>query len=168
MARMIVAMMGVSGSGKTTIARAVAARLGWAFQEGDELHPPANVAKMAAGIPLDDADRLPWLRKVAAWVEARRAAGEPGVVTCSLLKRSYRELVIDGREGVRLMYLRGAREVIGERMAHRSGHFMPAGLLDSQFATLEPPLAEERPLVVDVDGPAEAIIAEALRQIDLA
>ena len=101
--------MGVSGSGKTTIAEELAARLGWPFEEGDALHPEANVAKMHAGIPLTDADRLPWLERVAAWIDAQRAKKQPGIITCSALKRSYRKIVIGDRPEVRLVYLRGGR-----------------------------------------------------------
>ena len=161
----VVAIMGVSGSGKTTIGRALAERLGWAYQEGDELHPPANVEKMSKGIPLTDEDRWPWLRKVAAWIDGQLAKGQSGIVTCSLLKRSYRQLVIGERPHVRLLYLRGALPVIAQRMAARKGHFMPASLLQSQFDTLEEPDASEHALVVDVHGAVADTVADAMRAL---
>lgn len=165
---MIMLLMGVSGCGKTTVGEQLAERLGWPYQEGDALHPPANVAKMAGGMPLTDADRLPWLAAVAAWIDARRAAGECGVVSCSALKRAYRQLLIGDRPDVRLVYLQGTRDQLAERLAARTGHFMPAGLLDSQLATLEEPTAAEQPLVVTIDQPVEAIvtaIAGAIRPL---
>jgi len=155
---MIMLLMGVSGCGKTTVGDQLAERLGWPYQEGDALHPPANVAKMAGGMPLTDADRLPWLAAVAAWIDARRAAGECGVVSCSALKRAYRQLLIGDRPDVRLVYLQGSRDQLAERLAARTGHYMPAGLLDSQLATLEEPTAAEQPLVVTIDQPVEAIV----------
>jgi gluconokinase len=155
---MIMLLMGVSGCGKTTVGQQLAERLGWSYQEGDALHPPANVAKMAGGTPLTDADRLPWLAAVAAWIDARRAAGECGVVSCSALKRAYRQLLIGDRPDVRLVYLQGTRDQLAERLAARTGHYMPAGLLDSQLATLEEPTAAEQPLVVTIDQPVEAIV----------
>ena len=155
---MIMLLMGVSGCGKTTVGEQLAERLGWPYQEGDALHPPANVAKMAGGTPLTDADRLPWLAAVAAWIDARRAAGECGVVSCSALKRAYRQLLIGDRPDVRLVYLQGSRDQLAERLAARTGHYMPAGLLDSQLATLEEPTAAEQPLVVTIDQPVEAIV----------
>ena len=155
---MIMLLMGVSGCGKTTVGEQLAERLGWSYQEGDALHPPANVAKMAGGTPLTDADRLPWLAAVAAWIDARRAAGECGVVSCSALKRAYRQLLIGDRPDVRLVYLQGSRDQLAERLAARTGHYMPAGLLDSQLATLEEPTAAEQPLVVTIDQPVEAIV----------
>src|SRR5262245_8503336 len=130
----IAVMMGVSGSGKTTIARSVAQRLGWRLVEGDDFHPPANVAKMRAGTPLTDEDRWPWLRAIAAEIDAVRARGEPAVVACSALKRAYRDILIGARPDVVLVYLQGSKPLIAERLAARKGHFMPATLLDSQFA----------------------------------
>jgi len=154
----IAVIMGVSGSGKTTIGRALARRLGWLFQEGDALHPPENVAKMKAGHPLDDEDRAPWLAAIAARIDEWRARGDAGVITCSALKRRYREIVIGDRHDVRLVYLEGSRELIGESVATRQGHFMPAGLLDSQFAALEPPGPEEHAITVPVDAPIDSIV----------
>ncbi len=154
--------MGVSGSGKSTIALALNERLHWPFQEGDELHPPSNVQKMHAGIPLDDVDREPWLRVIAAWIRARRTAGQPGIVTCSALKRSYREMLVTGDGGVRLLYLKASRAVLEARVHERTGHFMPPDLLDSQLATLEEPGPEERPYTVVVHGTIEETVRAAL------
>jgi gluconokinase len=155
---MILVVMGVAGSGKTTIARTLAERLGWRFQEGDALHPPANVAKMSAGTPLTDDDRWPWLHAIAAVIDTWRAEGASGIVTCSALKRAYRDILIGPRADVRLVHLAGEKAVIAARMAARKGHFMPTALLDSQFATLEPPGADENPIVVDIGAEPEAII----------
>jgi carbohydrate kinase (thermoresistant glucokinase family) len=175
---MIVVVMGVSGCGKSTIARAIAEHFGWPFQEGDDLHPPANIAKMHAGQPLTDADRAPWLRAVAGWIDARLADrpegdgaggdGAGGVITCSLLKRAYRDQVIGGKAGVRLLYPYGSQALIAGRMQARHGHFMPASLLDSQFATLEPPSEEERPLRLDISGSKAATLAEAIALVEAA
>ena len=157
---MILVVMGVAGSGKTTVARTLAERLGWRFQEGDALHPPANVAKMSAGTPLTDEDRWPWLHAIAAVIDTWRAEGASGIVTCSALKRAYRDILIGPREDVRLVHLAGEKAVIAARMAARKGHFMPTALLDSQFATLEPPGTDENPILVDIGPEAEAIILE--------
>lgn len=154
---MIVVVMGVSGCGKTTVARILAERMGWRMQEGDALHPPANVAKMSAGTPLADADRWPWLHAIAAVIDQWRAEGTSGVVTCSALKRAYRDILVGARPDVRLAYLRGDKALIAARLAARKGHFMPPALLDSQFAALEPPGADERPIVLDVAETPEAL-----------
>jgi carbohydrate kinase (thermoresistant glucokinase family) len=152
----IVVLMGVSGSGKTTVAALLAAALGCQFQEGDDLHPRENVEKMRSGTPLTDADRMPWLRKIAEEIDGWRARGECGVLTCSALKRSYRDLIIGDRHDVVLVYLKGSRDLIHRRMMARHEHFMPVALLDSQFATLEEPMPDEHPIIVDVGGkPAE-------------
>ncbi|MGE7415737.1 gluconokinase [Methylobacterium tarhaniae] len=156
----VVVVMGVSGSGKTTVASLLAGRLGWEFEDGDDFHPPANVEKMQAGSPLTDEDRWPWLAAIAAWIDTLRAEGRHGVVTCSALKRAYREILVGARPDVRLVYLKGDRELIGRRMAARHGHFMPTSLLDSQFRTLEEPAPEENPLVVSVGATPQAIVAE--------
>lgn len=157
--------MGVSGSGKTTIARGVAERLGWELLEGDSFHPPANVEKMSRGIPLTDDDRWPWLRAIAAEVDRLRAEGRSVAVACSALKRAYRDLLLAGhRDGI-LVYLQGTAELIEQRMQARKGHFMPPKLLESQFATLEPPNPDEDPVVVSVAPPPEVIIAEAVRRL---
>jgi carbohydrate kinase (thermoresistant glucokinase family) len=161
----VLVVMGVSGSGKTTIARGLAQREGWTLLEGDAFHPPANVAKMAAGTPLDDADRWPWLRAIAAEIDATIARGESAVVACSALKRAYRDILIGNRNGVVLVYLQGSRALIGERMAARKGHFMPPALLDSQFATLEEPAPEEHAIVTDIGPAPEVIVADIERQL---
>jgi gluconokinase len=151
-------VMGVSGSGKTTIGEALAERLGWQFVDGDALHPPANVAKMSAGLPLDDNDRWPWLEAIAAQIDAWIDQKMTGVITCSALKRRYRDRIAGGRAGVRLIYLDGSRELIADRLTTRRGHFMPASLLDSQLAALEPPGPDENPIAVRIDRPIAAII----------
>ncbi|MBV8459218.1 MAG: gluconokinase [Acetobacteraceae bacterium] len=149
--------MGVSGSGKTTVAQGLAARLGWPVLEGDEFHPPANVAKMHAGMPLDDADRWPWLEAIAAAIDRTLAQNHSAIVTCSALKRAYRKVLIGNRTNVVLVYLRGTHDLIHGRMTRRTGHFMPSSLLPSQLATLEEPGPDEHPIVMDVDPPAEVI-----------
>jgi len=162
----VVVMMGVSGSGKSTVAALLAAALGCQFQEGDDQHPPANVEKMRSGTPLTDADRMPWLRKIAEEIDGWRARGECGVVTCSALKRSYRDIIIGNRHDVALVYMKGSRELIHERMVARHEHFMPVALLDSQFATLEEPTPDEHPIIVDIgDKPAD-IAHEIVRQLE--
>ena len=162
----IVVVMGVSGSGKTTVAALLAAALGARFQEGDDLHPPKNVEKMHSGIPLTDADRIPWLQKIAEVIDGWRARGEAGVLTCSALKRSYRDIIIGDRPGVTLVYMKGSQSLIRARMAARHEHFMPLALLDSQFRTLEEPTADEHPVIVNVgDSPTE-IVAEIVRQLE--
>jgi ribose 5-phosphate isomerase A len=159
----ILVIMGVSGSGKSTIAEELAARLGWPFEEGDTLHPESNVAKMHAGIPLTDADRLPWLERVADWIDGQRAKKQPGIVTCSALKRAYRQIIIGDRPEVRLVYLRGGWDLIAEHLEGRHGHFMPAALLQSQIDTLEEPDPSEDPLTVDVGAPVAQVADEIIR-----
>jgi len=159
----ILVIMGVSGVGKSTIAQELAGRLGWAFEEGDTLHPEANVAKMHAGLPLTDADRQPWLERVAAWIDGRRAKKQAGIITCSALKRSYRRIIVGDRPEVRLVYLRGGRDLIARRLAGRTGHFMPVGLLQSQIDTLEEPLPEEDALVIDVGTSAADVAQKIIR-----
>jgi ribose 5-phosphate isomerase A len=159
----VLVVMGVSGAGKTTVAQDLAARLGWAFEEGDSLHPEANIAKMHAGIPLTDADRLPWLDRVAAWIDGQRAKKQPGIITCSALKRSYRQIIIGDRPEVRLIYLRGGHDLMARHLAGRDGHFMPASLLQSQIDTLEEPDPSEDPLTVDVGRPSDQIAEEIIR-----
>lgn len=161
----IVVVMGVSGSGKTTVASLLAERLGCAFQDGDDLHPRANVEKMRGGIPLTDADRLPWLHAIASQVDAWRKRDEAGVVTCSSLKRAYRDIIVGGRGDVALVYLKGTRELIHGRLTVRTSHFMPVGLLDSQFAALEEPAAEERPIVVNIEAGPSQIVEEIVRRL---
>jgi gluconokinase len=161
----IAVVMGVSGSGKTTVSALLAAALGCQFQEGDDLHPAENVEKMQSGTPLTDADRLPWLRKIAEEIDAWRARHESGVLTCSALKRSYRDIIIDGRSDVTLVYLKGSYDGIHRRMATRHGHFMPVALLDSQFAALQEPALDEHPIIVDVGSRPAEIAAEIVHQL---
>ena len=163
---MSVVVMGVSGSGKTTVGKLLAERLGWHYQEGDALHPPENVAKMKGGTSLTDDDRWPWLRRIAARIDEWRAAGQGGVVTCSALKRAYRDVILGGRPDTRLIYLKGSRALIKARMAARKGHFMPIELLDNQFTVLEEPAADERPIVIDVSATPEAIVAEIVAKLE--
>ncbi len=160
----ILVVMGVSGSGKSTLAGVLAGRLGWALQEGDDLHPAANVAKMEAGIPLTDADRFPWLELIRDWIDAQQGAGKPGVVTCSALRRSYREII--ARPGVEFVHLDGTRHDFEERLGRRLGHFMPASLLDSQLETLEPLGADEHGFVVDAALPVQDAVAQVIAWLD--
>lgn len=161
----ILVIMGVSGSGKSTVAEALSTELGWDFAEGDAMHPQSNVDKMAAGIPLDDDDRWPWLDKVAAWIRGHTEHGRPGIVTCSALKRAYRD-VLRGPEVV-FVHLRGEAELIGERISHRTGHFMPSTLLASQLATLEPLGDDERHIIVDAGREPAVEVADIIRKLSL-
>jgi gluconokinase len=150
---MILVVGGVSGSGKTTVGALVAGRLGWRFADADDFHPDANVAKMRVGIPLTDADRLPWLRAIAAWMDNRIADGESAVVACSALKRSYRDLLLDGRrDSALVVFLDVPREELERRLTSRHGHFFPERLLASQLSTLERPVPDEGVLIVPVTG----------------
>jgi gluconokinase len=158
--RPLVLVMGVSGSGKSTVGALLAVALGVPFADGDAFHPAGNIAKMAAGTPLTDADRWPWLAAIGAWLDAQ--VGPGGVATCSALKRAYRERLLTGRPGVRLLHLAGAPELIGARQAARAGHFMPPSLMASQFATLEPPEPGEGCITLSVAATPEAIVAAAL------
>jgi len=162
----IAIVMGVSGSGKTTVSALLAAALGCQFQEGDDLHPAENVEKMQGGTPLTDADRLPWLRKIAEEIDSWRARGDSGVLTCSALERSYRDIVIGNRPGVTLVYLKGSYDLIRRRMAARHEHFMPVALLDSQFATLQEPTPNEHPITMDVGVRPTEIAAEIVHQLE--
>jgi gluconokinase len=148
-------VMGVSGSGKSTIAAALAERLQWTFEDGDRFHPKSNVAKMSAGHPLTDEDRLPWLQAIADEIDRVCTAGGHVVMACSALKRTYRDILVHGRNDIR----------IADRLAKRKNHFMPSGLLDSQFRTLEPPRAEERPFTVSIDAPVEVIVDNIAAQV---
>jgi gluconokinase len=152
----IIVVMGVSGSGKSTTGRALATALGWSFTDADELHPPANLAKMSAGTPLTDEDRAPWLDAVRARITAALATDAPSVVACSALRQAYRDHLFVNRQRMRLVYLRGTRELFASRLAARSSHFMPAALLDSQLATLEEPADA---LVADPTSPPEALVS---------
>lgn len=151
----VLVVMGVSGCGKSTVAAMLADRLGVAFIEGDALHPQANVDKMHRGIPLDDADRWPWLDAIAHAMDGWHKDGEGGVVTCSALRRAYRDRLASGRPELRFVYLKGSKALIARRLAERKGHFMPPDLLDSQFATLEEPGADEPVIEVPIDRSPE-------------
>lgn len=158
-----VVLMGVSGCGKSTVGEGLAQRLGWRFVEGDGLHPPENVAKMAAGQALDDADRAGWLATLADLLAQAQAAGQGLVISCSALKRSYRERLRSGDPQVLFVHLSGSRELIAQRIAARTHRYMPASLLESQFATLQPPTPDEPALSLDVRLPPSALI-EAVAQ----
>jgi gluconokinase len=164
---LVLVFMGVSGCGKSTVAALLAGRLGWPFEEGDALHPQANIDKMRAGEPLTDADRLPWLERVADWIDARLDAGEDGIITCSALKRSYRGLLDRRRRGVVFVYLAGDRDTILERITTRGGHFMPPSLLDSQFAALEEPGPDESAIRVDVGPPPQEVARTVAAELGL-
>lgn len=154
--------MGVSGSGKSTVGRQVADALGWEFRDGDDFHPPENVAKMRAGTPLNDDDRRPWLLAIQRWMRATQAAGGSGVIACSALKEAYRDLLLREEPWVRFVHLAGPKEVIAERMKARSGHFMPSSLLDSQFAALEAPADA---WVEDIRNRPDEIVARILQRV---
>lgn len=160
-----VVVMGVSGSGKSTIGAALARRLGWRFEDGDAFHPPANVAKMKAGHPLDDNDRRPWLEAIAAEIARVAAARGHVVIACSALKRAYRDILIGGRSDARIVFLDGDQALIADRLAKRKGHFMPPDLLASQFATLEPPAADEHVTTVPIDADVESIVGDIVRKL---
>ena len=156
----VVVVMGVAGTGKTTIGPLLADELGVPYAEGDDFHPPENIAKMSAGTPLDDSDRLPWLDTIGAW--ARGRAGLGGVVAGSALKRAYRDRLRAAAPGIVFLHLTGDRELIGRRMAERTDHFMPPALLDSQFAALEPLQEDEPGVAVEVSGTPEEITEQAV------
>lgn len=163
----VLLVMGVSGSGKTTIAAMLAARLHWQFEEGDALHPRANIEKMRHGVALDDDDRRPWLQAVGRVIDGWLEAREFGVMACSALKHAYRQLILSNRSGVQLVYLKGARELILQRMAARHGHFMPVNLLDSQLQTLEEPRPEEHALVLSIEHTPGQIVRAIETQLQL-
>jgi gluconokinase len=158
----ILIVAGVAGSGKTTVGTLLASQLHWRFADADTFHPDANVAKMRAGIPLTDADRQPWLDAVAAWLDARIAAGESGVVTCSALKRAYRDVLLAGRPDATMVFLEVGRDELDRRLMARRGHFFPEKLLDSQLAALEPPTPDERVRTVLEDGDSAQTAAEII------
>jgi gluconokinase len=167
MTAIVIVVMGVAGAGKSTVARGLADALGWDFAEGDYLHSAESVAKMAAGTPLTDADRWPWLEQVARWIDAEIDAGRNGVITCSALKRSYRDIL--RRPQVRFVYVSVPRAELERRVARRPEHYMPASLLDSQLAALEPPAEDEGAIVIETAGdPARAVelIRERLSEDD--
>ena len=158
-------VMGVSSSGKSSIGKALADRLGWRFADGDDFHPKANVEKQRAGQPLTDEDRWPWLQSIADEIDRVTAEGGRLVVACSALKRVYRDLLVHGRHDIRIIYLDGSRELIAERMAARKNHFMPPSLLDSQFKTLEVPGSDERPIAVSIDDDMDGIVDAIVKQL---
>ncbi len=162
-----VVLMGVSGSGKSTIAEALAGRIGWRGEDGDKFHPASNVAKMSAGQPLTDEDRWPWLKAIADEIDRLCGKKQNTVFACSALKRAYREVLVHGRSDVSIVFLDGTKALIAGRLASRKGHFMPADLLDSQFTTLEPPKPDERAITVSIDGSVDAIVDDILGKLKL-
>jgi gluconokinase len=160
-------VMGVSGSGKSTIADQLAQRIGWTYEDGDRFHPASNVAKMHAGHPLTDEDRWPWLRAIAAEIDRVCRDGEHAVIACSALKRAYRDILVHSRNDVRIVYLDGTQQLIADRLAQRKGHFMPPDLLPSQFRTLEPPGSDEDPVTVSIDASVEAIVDDIVHQLGM-
>ena len=160
-------VMGVSGSGKTTLAEGIADAMGWLYAEGDDFHSQANVSKMAAGHPLTDEDRWPWLRAIGTWIDEHERDGRSAVVTCSALKRTYRDLLREGRDHVRFVYLDVPQQVLEERLANRTGHYMPPSLLPSQLETLEPLQPDESGVVVHAHQSPDASLAEALELLGL-
>jgi gluconokinase len=163
----VMVVMGVSGSGKSTIGALLARRLHWEFEDADWLHPASNVDKMHSGIPLTDADRLPWLDAVAAWIDGTRRSGGHAVVACSALKRRYRDILIGERTDVRLVYLKGEETLIARRIATRHEHFMSQGLLRSQFEALEEPDPDEAPIIVPIEPRPGEIVARILSALPL-
>ena len=161
---MVVIVMGVSGSGKSTVGELLARQLGWEFRDGDGFHPPANVAKMRAGQPLNDEDRRPWLGAVAAYMRATQSAGSHAVIACSALKELHRSWLLKGEPWVRFFHLHGPKELIAERMKNRAGHFMPVTLLESQFATLEPPADVTR---LDIAKTPVELVDEMVRTLKM-
>jgi gluconokinase len=160
-------VMGVSGSGKSTIGEQLAQRLAFSYEDGDKFHPPGNVAKMSAGHPLTDDDRWPWLQAIADEIDRICLAREHAVIACSALKRAYRDVLVHGRNDVRIVYLQGSQQLIADRLAQRKGHFMPPGLLDSQFKTLESPDASEHAVTASIDGSVDDIVDDIVHQLDL-
>jgi carbohydrate kinase (thermoresistant glucokinase family) len=161
----VVVVMGVSGSGKSTIAAMLAHRLHWIYEDGDWFHPRSNIEKMHAGEPLTHEDRWPWLHGIAAWIDATRRAGNHGVVACSALKRAYRDILIGDRHDVRLVYLKGERDLIARRLSARDAHFMPPSLLDSQSAALEEPQADEQPIVLSIRPHPRDMVEEIVMKL---
>ena len=160
-------VMGVSGSGKSTIGEKLAARLSFGYEDGDRFHPASNVAKMHAGQPLTDEDRWPWLRAIAAEIDRACGAGGHVVIACSALKRAYRDILVHGRKDVRIVFLDGSQHLIASRLAKRTGHFMPPDLLPSQFKTLERPTPDENPVTVSIDAPVEKIVDDIVARLAL-
>ncbi|GAA2111113.1 gluconokinase [Actinomadura alba] len=161
----VILVTGVSGSGKTTVGRALAERLGWDYAEADDFHPEANIEKMRAGVPLTDDDRMPWLRAIARWIDERLARGEPAVVSTSALKRRYRDIL--RRPGVRSVFLTGDRELIKQRITARKGHFFPAELLETQFRELEPPEPDENAVEVSVNDTPDKAVRQIVEELNV-
>jgi gluconokinase len=159
--------MGVSGSGKSTIAEALANHIGWRCEDGDRFHPASNVAKMSAGQPLTDEDRWPWLKAIADEIDRLCGKEQRAVFACSALKRAYREVLVHGRDDVRIVFLDGSQALIAARLAVRKGHFMPPGLLDSQFRTLERPAPDEGAIAVSIDGDVDNIVNDIIAKLKL-
>jgi gluconokinase len=160
-------VMGVSGSGKTTIASRLAERLHWTFEDGDRFHPKSNVEKMSAGHPLTDEDRWPWLNAIGDEIKRVCKTRDHAVIACSALKRAYRDVLVRGRNDVRMVYLNGTQDLIARRLALRKHHFMPPGLLESQFKTLEAPAADENPVTVSIDASVDAIVDNIVLKLGL-
>lgn len=158
---------GVSGSGKTTTGRLLADRLKWTFADADDFHPAGNVAKLAHGRPLDDADRAPWLAALGDWLDEQHRAGHSIVLACSALKRRYRDRLRHGRPQVRIVHLHGPDALIAQRLAHRTGHFMKAHMLEGQLSDLEAPAPDENVLTVDVDAPPDEIVSDIMSRLSL-
>lgn len=158
--------MGVSGSGKSTVGALLAKRLGWVFEDGDRFHPAVNIEKMRQGIALTDDDRWPWLAAISARMDDLQSEGIHAVIACSSLKRSYRDVLIGMRSGIRLLYLKGDERLIAQRLAARHAHFMPSGLLHSQFEGLEEPTSDENPIVMPVAMSPSDIVARALQTLN--
>ena len=163
----VLVVMGVSGSGKSTIAAMLAQRLGWVYEDGDWFHPKANVEKMHSGEPLTDEDRWPWLKAIASWIDDTLEAGGHGIVACSALKRAYRDILVGRHRDVRIVFLKGDKELVGRRIAARNGHFMPPSLLDSQFVALEEPAPDERAIVVSVVPHPRQIVDAIVEKLDI-
>ena len=162
----VILLMGVAGAGKTTIGQLLAAELNWPFRDADSFHPAANIAKMSRGEALTDDDRGPWLSAIAAWIDECHEANVNAIVSCSALKHVYRDQLLSGRDFVKLVFLKGEKALIAARMAARTDHFMPAALLDSQFATLEEPGENEHPIVVSIDAPSDKVCETILARIE--
>jgi gluconokinase len=160
-----VIVMGTTGSGKTTVGELLAERLGWPFEEGDSLHPPENIAKMSAGHALTDEDRWPWLERIGVWIDQQARAGHSVVVSCSALKRSYRDLLRRNRPGVVFLHLDGTKSELADRLSHRRGHFMPPSLLESQLADLQPLQPDEPGATLSIKGEPEQIVRTALDKL---